>query len=225
MSDLPEVFVSGLDCLHVPEFGAVFETESLSLRESLRINQVSIMFTDIKGSTTLYERLGDAPAYALVRDHFDVLFREVERNGGVIVKTIGDSVMASFKRPSDAVESSLAIQEAFGVFNRSRDLRGEVLVKVGIHAGGTIMVNLNNRVDYFGHAVNLAARIQGTAGGGEIVVSAAVRNDTESLERMRGKVRALGRRLVSLKGITGEQEVYVLKLRPLTAGRARPDRP
>ena len=208
---MPETFVSGMDCLHIPEFRAMFETESLSLRESLRINQVCIMFTDIKGSTALYERLGDAPAYALVRDHFDVLFRTVEQHGGVVVKTIGDSVMASFKSPGDGVEAALAIQEAFGEFNQREGLRGEVLVKIGIHAGGTIMVNLNNRVDYFGQVVNMAARIEGTAGGGEIVVSSAIRHDAPSLQRMRGKVRSLGRRLVTLKGITGEQEVFVLR--------------
>ncbi len=100
---LPEVFVSGMDCLHVPLFREIFETETLSLRESLHISQVCIMFTDVKGSTALYERLGDSAAYALIRDHFDVLFRRVEDNGGVIVKTIGDSVMASFKRPADGI--------------------------------------------------------------------------------------------------------------------------
>lgn len=91
-----------------------------SSRESLAISHVCIMFTDIKGSTSLYDRLGDSAAYALVREHFDVLFHRVEQNDGVIVKTIGDSVMASFKSSADGVAAALAIQAAFRDFNHER---------------------------------------------------------------------------------------------------------
>jgi hypothetical protein len=132
---LPDRFVSGMDCLHVPLFREMFETETLSLRESLRVGQVCIMFTDIKGSTALYERRGDSAAYAIIRDHFDILFRMVEQNDGVIVKTIGDSVMASFKKPVDGVAAALAIQKAFAAFNKRESLRDEILVKIGLHAG------------------------------------------------------------------------------------------
>ena len=143
---LPAVYVSGLDCLHVPLFREIFETETLSVRESLSISQVCIMFTDIKGSTALYDRLGDSAAYGLVRDHFDILFRTVQQNDGVIVKTIGDSVMASFKRPEDGVAAAMGIQAAFNQFNARENLRDEIIVKIGLHAGSTIMVNLNNRL-------------------------------------------------------------------------------
>lgn len=206
----PEVYVSGLDCLHVPLFRQIFETETLSLRESLRIGQVCIMFTDIKGSTALYDRLGDSAAYGMVRDHFDILFRTVEEHDGVIVKTIGDSVMASFKRPADGVAAAVAIQDAFGEYNRRANLRNEILVKVGLHAGSTIMVNLNNRLDYFGQAVNMAARIQNTAEGGEVIISDAVRTDRDAIEGLRGKVANLTKRLVELKGISGSHAVYRL---------------
>ena len=208
---LPDVFVSGMDCLHVPLFRELFETETLSLRESLRVGQVCIMFTDIKGSTALYDRLGDSAAYGLIRDHFDILFHQVEVNDGVVVKTIGDSVMASFKRPVDGVAAAIAIQEAFAEYNRRENLRNEILVKIGLHAGSTIMVNLNNRLDYFGQAVNMAARIQGTAGGGDIVISAEIRHDPASIARMKGHVTGLSKRLERLKGISEAQETYSLK--------------
>ncbi len=207
---LPEIYVSGLDCLQVPLFRQIFETETLSLRESLRIGQVCIMFTDIKGSTALYDRFGDSAAYGLVRDHFDLLFRSIEEHDGVVVKTIGDSVMASFKRPADGVAAALAIQEAFAEFNRRENLRNEILVKVGLHAGSTIMVNLNNRLDYFGQTVNMAARIQNTAEGGEVVISEAIRSDQDVVERLRGRVANLTKRLVELKGISGSHAVYRL---------------
>ncbi len=208
---LPETYVTGLDCLHVPLFRQMFETETLSLRESLSISQVCIMFTDIKGSTALYDRLGDSAAYALVRDHFDVLFRKVEQNDGVIVKTIGDSVMASFRRPVDGVAAAIAIQAAFNEFNKRENLRNEIIVKIGLHAGSTIMVNLNNRLDYFGQVVNMAARIQGTAEGGDIIISREIRRDPAAIERMRGRVKGLTRRLQTLKGITGAQETFRLE--------------
>jgi class 3 adenylate cyclase len=208
---LPGTYVTGMDCLHVPLFREMFETETLSLRESLSISQVCIMFTDIKGSTALYDRLGDSSAYSLVRDHFDILFKAVETNGGVIVKTIGDSVMASFRRPADGVAAAMAIQEAFEDFNKRENLRNEIIVKIGLHAGSTIMVNLNNRLDYFGQVVNMAARIQGTADGGEIIISKGVRSDAEAIERMRGRVRGLTRRLQTLKGISGTQETFRLE--------------
>ncbi len=207
---LPATFVSGMDCLHVPLFREIFETETLSFRESLQVGQVCIMFTDIKGSTALYEKRGDSAAYGLIRDHFDILFRMVEQNDGVIVKTIGDSVMASFKRPVDGVAAALAIQKAFAAFNRRENLRDQILVKIGLHAGATIMVNLNNRLDYFGQVVNIAARIQGTAEGGDIVISSEIRKDPASVQRMRGAVRGLAKRFENLKGITEAKEVYSL---------------
>lgn len=74
------------------------------------------------------------------------------------------------------------------------------------------MVNLNNRIDYFGQVVNMAARIQGTAAGGEIVISSDIRRDTASIGRMRGRVRGLTRRLENLKGITGARETYRLEV-------------
>ena len=208
---LPDIFVSGMDCLHVPLFREMFETETLSLRESLSISEVCIMFTDIKGSTSLYDRLGDWAAYGLVRDHFDVLFRSVEKYGGVIVKTIGDSVMASFRRPEDGVAAAIDIQEAFNEFNKRENLRNEIIVKVGLHAGSTFMVNLNNRLDYFGQVVNMAARIQGTADGGEVIISRDVRRDPGAIERMRGRVKGLARRLQTLKGISGTHETFRLE--------------
>ena len=207
---LPESYVSGIDCLHVSLFRELFESETLSIRESMRIGQVCIMFTDIKGSTALYDRLGDTVAYGLVRVHFDILFEKVEACGGVIVKTIGDSVMASFKSPRDGVEAATAIRESFKQLNERKALRNEILVKVGLHAGSTIMVNLNNRVDYFGQTVNLAARIQNSADGGEVIISEAIRTDQPSIALLQSHVRSLTKRQVELKGIKESQTIFRL---------------
>ncbi len=218
---LPEPFVSGMDCLHVPLFREMFEEETLSLRETLQIKQVCIMFTDIKGSTELYDRFGDTVAYGLIRDHFDILFDRVEQHEGVVVKTIGDAVMASFRRPADGIAAALAIHRAFDEYNRREDIRDQILIKLGLHAGSTIMVNLNNRVDYFGQTVNMAARIQSTAGGGEIVISRAIRADEESISLLRGGISSLTKRVVALKGITEPQTVYRLNFRESEPAHSR----
>jgi class 3 adenylate cyclase len=220
----PEPYVSGLDCMHLPLFRELFETETLALRETLQIKQVCIMFTDIKGSTQLYDRFGDSAAYVLIRDHFDILFRQIELHDGVVVKTIGDAVMASFKRPRDGVAAALAIHRGFEQFNQRQDIRHEIPVKLGLHAGSTIVVNLNNRIDYFGQTVNMAARIQGTAGGDEIIMSHAIRTDPESVQLLQRDVRSVTKRVVSLKGIAKPQAVYRLnfaeRVQPAPPGRA-----
>jgi len=207
---LPDVYVSGMDCLHVPLFREIFESETLSLRESLQIKQVCIMFTDIKGSTELYDRFGDSVAYGLIRDHFDILFECIERNEGVVVKTIGDAVMASFRSPRNGVAAALSIHEAFEIFNRRKGIRNEIQVKIGLHAGSTIMVNLNNRVDYFGQTVNMAARVQGVAQNDEVIISHAIRQDEDSVQLLRARMESVTKRVVTLKGISAPQTVYRL---------------
>ncbi len=102
------------------------------------------------------------------------------------------------------------IQAAFNDFNQRDVRRGDVIVKVGLHAGSAIMVNLNNRLDYFGRAVNMAARIQGTAEGGDIIISSEIRRDPDSIARMKGRVRGLNKRLQRLKGISEVQETFRL---------------
>jgi class 3 adenylate cyclase len=107
-----------------------------------------------------------------------VLTRAVREHDGAVVKTIGDAVMAAFADPADALDAALAIRDAIAGFNRT--LAAEtgadvaIVVKLGLHCGPCIAVTLNDRLDYFGRAVNLAARLQGESRGGDIVVSEAM---------------------------------------------------
>ncbi|MEQ9349156.1 MAG: adenylate/guanylate cyclase domain-containing protein, partial [Alphaproteobacteria bacterium] len=95
------------------------------------------------------------------------------------VKTIGDAVMASFHQPADALRAALAIQAEVATFNHAHP-DTPILIRLGLHAGPCIAVTLNDRLDYFGSTVNLAARLQGESQGGDIVLSAAVRADPEA---------------------------------------------
>jgi class 3 adenylate cyclase len=151
-------------------FRDLFSDQILRPGDEVGISQVTLLFTDLRGSTALYERVGDAGAYRLVREHFAFLAGVIRERNGSIVKTIGDAVMAAFNDPADAVRAALEVQENLTTFNKSLD--GEDLViKLGVHYGPCIAVTLNDRLDYFGSTINMAARLQGESGGGDIVLS------------------------------------------------------
>ena len=100
-------YISGGALLARQTFRRLFRSERVDEREGLGIRQVTFLFTDLKGSTAMYERLGDLNAYSLVREHFALLGAIAQDEGGAIVKTIGDAVMAVFSRPADAVAAAL----------------------------------------------------------------------------------------------------------------------
>jgi hypothetical protein len=156
-------YVSGGMLLTRQTFRKLFRSERVDEEEGLGIRQVTLLFTDLKGSTALYERLGDLNAYALVREHFALLNAVAHRHDGAIVKTIGDAVMAAFSRPVDAVAAALHILQEIGQFNREH---GEpaIILKMGAHCGPSIAVTLNENLDYFGQTVNIAARVQSWGG-------------------------------------------------------------
>ena len=203
----PAKTLSGLDLLHRPLFHERFTDEVLSTEESLEIRNVVFLFTDIKGSTALYEQLGDAKAYNLVREHFKVLFEAVEAHHGIVVKTIGDAVMASFRLPSDALRAALAVHGSIDAL-KVPGTDEAVVVKMGVHAGPAIAVTLNDRFDYFGQTVNRAARIQGLAKNQEIYFSDEVFRDAQSRRELAARKAAVRRWKTQLKGIDGEQTVY-----------------
>lgn len=157
-------------------FRHLFPDQVLRDGEELSIDSVSLMFTDLQGSTALYREIGDGPAYQRVREHFDFLIDIVRAHDGALVKTIGDAVMAAFTGPQQVMLAALAVQEKISEFNQAHE-NSAITIKMGLHSGRCIVVNLNDRLDYFGTAVNLAARLQAQSRGGEIVLSAELARD------------------------------------------------
>lgn len=157
-------------------FRDLFADQVLRPDEDVAIDSVTLMFTDLEGSTALYQRIGDGAAYHLVRDHFAYLGEAVRRHEGTLVKTIGDAVMAAFADPAQAVAAALSVQRHVGDFN-ARQPDGGIRIKMGLHLGPCIAVTMNGRLDYFGSTVNLAARLQGQSGGGDVVISEALAGD------------------------------------------------
>ena len=167
-------------------FRDLFASEALRAGDDVAIGEIALMFTDLKGSTAFYERVGDARAYRLVREHFAFLAACIREHNGAIVKTIGDAVMAAFAEPADAVRAALAIQQKVGEFNAGTG--GEaIVIKLGLHKGPCIAVTLNERLDYFGSTVNLAARLQTQSEGGDIVLSRALAEDPAVAAALHGR--------------------------------------
>ena len=206
-------YVSGGMLLTRQTFRKLFRSERVDEEEGLGIRQVTFLFTDLKGSTALYERLGDLNAYALVREHFALLDAVAHRHAGAIVKTIGDAVMAAFSRPVDAVAAALRILQDIGQFNCEHG-QPAIILKMGAHCGPSIAVTLNENLDYFGQTVNIAARVQSFADAGEICL-------TEALYTAPGVRQLLAGHDVEefdapLRGVEGDARVYRVTGRQLS---------
>jgi class 3 adenylate cyclase len=162
-------------------FRDLFAQAALRPGDEAAVDRVTLLFTDLKGSTALYERVGDAAAYNLVRDHFSYLTRIVRENDGALIKTIGDAVMAAFAEPADAVRAAITIQQQIDGFNAAHrsdnDEVDPVVIKLGVHEGPCVVVTLNGEIDYFGSTANLAARLQGQSRGGDLVLSEEIAKD------------------------------------------------
>lgn len=195
------------------EFHDLFSSEVLSPGKKIGIDRVTIMFTDLKGSTSLYEAVGDATAYGQVRRHFEFLTQHIAGNSGSVVKTIGDAVMAVFHLPEDGLKAALEIQRNLASFNDGTN--EDIALKIGLYSGPAIAVNSNDRLDYFGRTVNIAARIEGQAEGGDIVFSGDYLEQANLRELLNVKGMQLEAFTANLKGIEGSIELMRLKTDPV----------
>jgi class 3 adenylate cyclase len=185
-------------------FRDLFANEALRPGEQISVGTLTVLFTDLRGSTQLYREIGDAPAFGCVMNHFDVLREAIAEEDGALVKTIGDAVMAVFRRSAGALRAIMKAQQVLA--SPPAGMR-PLLLKVGIHTGPCIAVTLNGRLDYFGCTVNMAARLEGLSSGGDVVISSAVHADTEIADMINSPEAELSatRFEVMLKGFDEEQ--------------------
>jgi class 3 adenylate cyclase len=196
----------------LPEFRDLFSSEVLAPGLQLGITRLAFLFTDLTGSTALYQRVGQARAFRIVQDQFAILGAAIGEHNGAIVKTIGDAVMATFPTGGDALAAGLAIQREI----KRLDLRGDgdpaTLVRVGIHQGPCVAVNANERLDYFGTTVNIASRVEHEAHGGEVAATADV-CETADGQAVLAAVRVRAEpTLARLKGIDEPVRLFRLRL-------------
>jgi class 3 adenylate cyclase len=203
-------------------FRDLFSNEALRPGEQISVGTLTVLFTDLRGSTQLYREIGDAPAFGCVMNHFDVLRDAIAEEDGAMVKTIGDAVMAVFRRPAGALRAFLTAQQ---VLASPPEGKRPLLLKVGIHTGPCIAVTLNGRLDYFGCTVNMAARLEGLSSGGDVVISAAVHADPEVAEMIYGAEAELTATQfeVMLKGFD-EEQFELWRVRPASCAAAEGER-
>jgi class 3 adenylate cyclase len=200
-------FLSARKLLSNQTFRELFRYETISQEEGLSVKDITILFTDLKGSTELYDTIGDLAAFALVKQHFELLKMIIDRHKGAIVKTIGDAVMATFEYPNDALKASVSILEEINEFNK-KNPGGDLNLKIGFHRGEAIAVNSNDRMDYFGQNVNIAARVQGLAGSQQIYFTEEVLYSEEVKHFVESK--NISSKIVNLKGIKEQKKVYYI---------------
>jgi class 3 adenylate cyclase len=196
------LFLTAKRLLTNQTFRDIYRTDALDVDQRLKITSLTFLFTDLKGSTELYERVGDLVAYDLVRAHFRILNQIVAAESGAVVKTIGDAVMATFPTPDRAMAAALKMREAL------KDLKDDLLLKIGIHEGPCLAVSLNDRPDYFGRTVNIAARVQGLATSRSIFATKRVVADSEASKLLQSNGIAATPEKRSLRGIAKQVEIF-----------------
>jgi class 3 adenylate cyclase len=195
-------FVTAKRLLTNQLFRDIYGTDTLDVDQGLKLTSLTFLFTDLKGSTELYDRVGDLVAYDLVREHFRVLNEIVASEAGAVVKTIGDAVMATFPTPGRALAAALRMRESV------RKIKNDLLIKIGIHEGPCLAVTLNDRLDYFGQTVNIAARVQNLADSQAILATRSVVDNPEVSKLLaRSKVTPTARDAV-LRGVSDKMTIY-----------------
>ena len=132
--------------------------------------QVTVMFTDIKGSTSFFESRGDIEGRLMVQKHNDMLFPLIESSQGRVIKTIGDAIMAGFDDPVMAVRSASKMQQTLTDFNKGKSSKEQIHIRIGVNTGEGIV----EAKDIFGDVVNVAARVESLCDPDQILISASV---------------------------------------------------
>jgi len=188
-------------------FRDVFKADNLNIDQRLKITSLTFLFTDLKGSTALYERVGDLAAFDLVRAHFHALLEIISSEKGAVVKTIGDAVMATFIRPEHAILAGLRMRAAMDALNAKRGT-DDLVVKIGIHEGPCLAVMLNERQDYFGQTVNIAARVQGLSTSQAIHITGPVIDAPAVAAILHKEAITPIQKQAALRGIADKMVVY-----------------
>jgi len=205
----PDTIVTAAQVTALQEFRDLFSSEVLAPGLDLGIETLAVLFTDVVGSTAIYSRTGDAPAFRIVTDHFSAIRDTVARFEGTIVKTIGDAVMAAFVDPVRCLEAALALDRCV----RPIDAAGAPLrLRVGFHAGPCIAMRANDRIDYFGTTVNLAARLQKLAGAGEVALARSIAERPEMAAILSVLETTVAHQTLEIKGFP--QRIDVVRIAP-----------
>lgn len=133
---------------------------------------LTVMFTDLKGSTSMAETAGDLATRMILKAHNEIVFKAIQENNGTLVKTIGDGTLSHFPTAQDGVRGAAAIQKGIDTYNATSNSKVPIIVRIGLHTGKVIF----EKSDIFGDVVNTASRFESAANGGEIYISEETHN-------------------------------------------------
>jgi class 3 adenylate cyclase len=190
-------------------FREIYRDGTLDSQQRFKITSLTFLFTDLRGSTALYDRVGDLAAFELVRSHFGALISAVSAEGGAVVKTIGDAVMATFATPERALRAAIRMRAAMREINHARGAE-DLALNIGLHEGPCLAVVLDDRQDYFGQSVNIASRVQGLADPSAILATRAVVETPEVAKLLEGRGFGVTSSEKALRGVSEALKIYAI---------------
>jgi class 3 adenylate cyclase len=203
-------FLTATRLLSNQTFRDLYRSGTFDPEQRFKITSLTILFTDLRGSTALYDRVGDLAAFDLVRSHFGELIAAVAAEGGAVVKTIGDAVMATFPTPDRALRSAMQMREAMRRINEQRGSE-DLALNIGLHEGPCLAVMLDERQDYFGQTVNIAARVQDLAEPSAILATKPVVESADVARLVGDAGYRTASKQLSLRGVSEAFEIYEIR--------------
>ena len=178
--------------ISLQDFRDLFPSEAVSPTQHIGISSLTILFTDLSGSTSFYREIGDTEAFSFVQNHFRYLRELITMYRGGVVKTMGDAIMASFSNALDGLQCTIDMQRKWREFCLHNGKYDSLRLKIGLHQGSAIATNSNGKFDWFGATTNIAARLEKLSREADIVFSSAIKNDpevSEYLEKHKDELR------------------------------------
>jgi hypothetical protein len=163
---LPMFYLSPLKIFNNQKFRRLYKNQKISDGVQLKLPDQIILFTDVVDSTKFYTRVGDKKAYGQINKHFKIIQKHIFSKKGIIIKTIGDCVMATLRSVEDVIEAAREISQEI---EKCQDI--EFTLRYSVHKGDVIAVNFNTGIDYFGNNVNISAKLQAIANSNELSLS------------------------------------------------------
>jgi class 3 adenylate cyclase len=210
LSETRRPFLAATRLLSNQTFRDLYRAATFDPEQRFKITSLTILFTDLKGSTALYDRVGDLAAFDLVRSHFSELIAAVAAEGGAVVKTIGDAVMATFPSPDRALRAAMRMREAMRRINAERGSE-DLALNIGIHEGPCLAVMLDDRQDYFGQTVNIASRVQGLADPTAVLATQPIMQSLESARVVSEAGYLTKSRVLNLRGVSEAFQIYEIR--------------
>jgi class 3 adenylate cyclase/carbon monoxide dehydrogenase subunit G len=188
-------------------FRELFPQENLPIEDPIPAGSIAILFVDITESTALFIKKGDDSSYYFIREYFTFLRNIIDQYEGSIIKAMGDNVMIAFNNPIKGVEAMLMIQKEFETFNATLPENEQLAIRLGMHYGECLAVNLNHILDYFGHTINIAAFMQKKCKKGQVVVS----DDVWNIPQAEKMLKSCSKGFEAVEGeVYGQERTYYL---------------